>query len=87
MSISVICQQQPFPIKKGRSIWSDVCFSGGMGSKPKGFLYTFLSLQTKRLLNNPRVSSHANTDEATGADWKKQYPLYILPLFSHMVKW
>ncbi len=64
MCISDVIYQQHSPTKKDGDIWSDVCFSGGMGSKPKGFLYSFLLPQTKRLFNNPLVSAPADTDEA-----------------------
>ncbi len=60
----VTYQQHPFSTKKGMGTWSDVCFSGGMGSKPKGFLYSFLLPQTKHLFNNPLVSTPVDIDEA-----------------------
>ncbi len=64
MSISVICQQHPFPIKKGRrGIWSAVCFSGGMGSKSGGLLRLIFVPQIKCFLNNSLISIPTNTDE------------------------
>jgi len=63
MNISVVCQQQPFPIKKGRGTWSDVCFSGGMGSKSRGLFFSFW-LPHSYGLNYPLVSTPADSDEA-----------------------
>jgi len=65
MNISgVRCQQHQVV-----EIWSDVCFSGGMGSKPRGLLTRFL-LPRIFLFNNPPVSAHANSDEATPEEVK-----------------
>ncbi len=63
---NVICQQH-----QGVEIWSDVCFSGGMGSKPGGLLTHFFYL-TLACLTIPLVSTPADIDEAkTGADWRE----------------
>jgi len=44
-------------------IWSDVCFSGGKGSKPEGILTHFCYL-IYACLTTPPVSTHANSNEA-----------------------
>ena len=66
MCLSDVIYQQHYPTKKGRGIWSDVCFSGGMGSKPRGLFVPH------RVPHFPRVSTPADTDETTGADCMKE---------------